>query len=132
VSTNQLLYNLSRRGIEWALLPWLREHGIPVMAYSPIERAKLTRDPKLGKFARHHNMTAAQVALAWLLSHDDVMVIPKTSSRERLKENVGALEHPLTKAQLAELDRLFPPPNGPRSLALQGKAGGVAFNQANR
>ena len=63
-------------------------------------------------------MTPAQVALAWLLANDDVIVIPKTGRRERLKENLGALDHPLTTAQLAELDRLFPPPKGPRPLEM--------------
>ena len=110
VATDQLLYNLARRGIEWDLLPWLRERRVPVMAYSPIEQAKLALDRKLANFARKYGMTPTQAALAWLLASDDVIVIPKTSRRERLKENLGALEHKLTAAQLAELDRLFPPP----------------------
>ena len=110
VATNQLLYNLARRGIEWDLLPWLREGHVPVMAYSPIEQAKLALDRKLANFARNYGMTPAQLALALLLASDDVIVIPKTSRRERLKENLGALDHKLTATQLAELDRLFPPP----------------------
>ncbi len=118
VATNQLLYNLTRRGIEWGLLPWLRERGIPVMAYSPIEQARLLRNRKLADFSRRIGMTPAQVALAWLLANDDVIVIPKTSNRTRLKENLGALDYRLTAAQLAELDRLFPPPVGPRPLEL--------------
>ena len=118
VATNQLLYNLARRGIEWDLLPELRERRIPVMAYSPIEQARLTSNPKLVDFARRHGMTPAQAGLAWLLSHDDVIVIPKTGRRDRLKENIGALDHRLTQAQLAELDRLFPPPVGPRPLEM--------------
>jgi diketogulonate reductase-like aldo/keto reductase len=63
-------------------------------------------------------MTPAQAALAWLLARDDIIVIPKSGRRERLRENLGALEHSLTAAQLAELDRLFPPPTGPRALEL--------------
>ena len=118
VATNQLLYNLARRGIEWDLLPWLRERRIPIMAYSPIEQAKLTLNSKLVDFARRNGMTPAQAGLAWLLVHDDVIVIPKTGRRDRLKENVGALDHRLTQAQLAELDRLFPPPRGPRPLEM--------------
>ena len=118
VASNQLLYNLTRRGIEWGLLPWLRERGIPVMAYSPIEQARLLRNRKLADFSRRIGMTPAQVALAWLLANDDVIVIPKTSNRTRLKENLGALDYRLTAAQLAELDRLFPPPVGPRPLEL--------------
>ena len=118
VATNQLLYNLARRGIEWDLLPWLRERRMPVMAYSPIEQARLTLNPKLVEFARRHGMTPAQAGLAWLLAHDDVIVIPKTGHRDRLKENFGALDQRLTPAQLAELDRLFPPPTGPRLLEI--------------
>jgi len=118
VQTNQLLYNLTRRGIEWDLLPWLREQGVPVMAYSPIEQARLARNPQLADFARCHDMTPAQAALAWLLANDDVIVIPRTGRRERLRENLGALDHRLTTVQLAELDRLFPPPSGPRPLEM--------------
>jgi diketogulonate reductase-like aldo/keto reductase len=116
--TNQLLYNLERRGLEWDLLPWLRERRIPVMAYSPIEQAKLLRHRGLAEFGKRHGMTSAQAALAWLLAKDDVIVIPKTARPERLKENLGALEHRLTKEQLAELDRLFPAPKGPKPLEM--------------
>ena len=118
VATNQVLYNLSRRGIEWDLLPWQRKRSIPTMAYSPIEQARLLRNRKLSDFAKRHGMTPAQVALAWLLVKDDLIVIPKTSRRERLRENVGALDCPLHAAQLAELDQLFPPPTGPRLLEM--------------
>jgi diketogulonate reductase-like aldo/keto reductase len=118
VQTNQLLYNLTRRGIEWDLLPWLREQRVPVMAYSPIEQARLLRSTKLADFAKANGMTPAQVGLAWLLANDDVIVIPKTGRRERLKENLGALDYSLTTAQLSELDRLFPPPTRPRPLEM--------------
>jgi diketogulonate reductase-like aldo/keto reductase len=118
VQTNQLLYNLSRRGIEFDLLPWLREQTIPVMAYSPIEQAVLVKNSKLIDFARRHGMTPAQAALAWLLAQDGIIAIPKTSHAERLRENVGALEHPLGEEQLAELDRLFPAPTGPGRLEM--------------
>src|SRR5687767_10703928 len=118
VQTNQVLYNLTRRGIEYDLLPWLARHKVPVMAYSPIEQARLTRDSRLTDFARKHGMTPAQAALAWLLTRDDVIVIPKTASVERLKENFGALDIRLDAAQRAELDQLFPPPSGPEPLAM--------------
>jgi diketogulonate reductase-like aldo/keto reductase len=118
VATNQVLYNLVRRGIEWDLLPWCREKRVPIMAYSPIEQAKLTLDKKLADFGRRYGMTAAQAALAWLLANNDIIVIPKTGHRERLKENIGALDYTLTKSQLDELDRLFPPPKGPRPLEM--------------
>ena len=118
VAANQLLYNLSRRGIEWDLLPWLRERRVPVMAYSPIEQGRLLRDPKFANFAKRHGTTPARAALAWLLAKGDIIVIPKTGRRERLRENLGALERPLDAAQLAELDRLFPPPKRAQPLEM--------------
>ena len=118
VATNQLLYNLTRRGIEWELRPWLRERRVPVMAYSPLEQARLVANPELAAFAARHGMTPAQAALAWLLAKDDVIVIPKCSRRDKLEENLGALEQRLTNAQLAELDCLFPLPDGPRPLEM--------------
>jgi diketogulonate reductase-like aldo/keto reductase len=117
-ATNQVLYNLSRRGIEWDLLPWCRERRVPIMAYSPIEQGRLARNAKLADFAKRHGLTATQAALCWLLAKDDVIVIPKTGRRERLQENLGALDRPLTKPQLAELDDLFPPPSGARPLEM--------------
>ena len=118
VATNQLLHNLARRGIEWDLQPWLRERRVPVMAYSPIEQARLLRDAKLADFSERHRVTPSQAALAWLLAKDDIIVIPKTGRRDRLRENLGALERPLDAAQLAELDRLFPPPAGSQPLEM--------------
>ena len=101
ITTNQLLYNLTRRGIEFDLLPWLRQRRVPLMAYSPVEQARLLRNTGLTAFAKRHGMTPAQAALAWLLAKDDVIVIPKTGRRERLKENLGALEITLDPGQLA-------------------------------
>ena len=118
VATNQILYNLTRRGPEWDLIPWLRERRIPVMAYSPIEQAQLVRDRRLIAFASAHGMTPAQAALAWLLAKDDVIVIPKASRRERVTDNAAARDIRLTPAQLAELDRLFAPPRGPVMLEM--------------
>ena len=118
VATNQLLYNLTRRGIEWDLLPWLRGKRIPVMAYSPIEQSRLLRNPKLVEFTKRHGMTPAQAALAWLMARGDVITIPKTGHRDRIKENLGALDHELSEDQLSELDRLFPPPKGPVPLEM--------------
>ena len=118
VQTNQLLYNLGERGIEWALLPWLRAHRIPVMAYSPTDQARLLIRPALAAFATRHEMTPAQVALAWLLAQEGVIAIPKTSSAARVEENAAALARPLTPDQLRELDQLFEPPKGPSPLAM--------------
>jgi diketogulonate reductase-like aldo/keto reductase len=116
--TDQVLYNLARRGIEWDLLPWQRQHRIPVMAYSPLEEGRLLHQRALVDFAQRHAMTPAQVALAWLLAQDGVIAIPKTGRRERLEENAGALAHPLSPAQLRELDLVFAPPKGPSPLAM--------------
>ncbi|MFZ1935448.1 MAG: aldo/keto reductase [Thermoguttaceae bacterium] len=118
IVTDQVLYNLSRRGIEWELLPWLRERAIPIMAYSPIEQGRLLDDRGLIGFARRYGMTPAQAAIAWLLSKEDVIVIPKTGSRARLREDLDALKHELTSSQLAELDGIFPPPAGPAPLEM--------------
>lgn len=118
VQANQLLYNLTRRGIEYDLLPWLAERKVPVMAYSPIEQARLLRHAGLGRFAAAHGMTPAQAALAWLLRREDVIAIPKTSRRAALEENAAALTHRLDAGQLAELDALFSPPTRPQPLEM--------------
>ena len=118
VATDQVLYNLTRRGVEYDLLPWLRERKVPVMAYSPIEQARLLRHAGLKEFAKRHGLTPAQAALSWLLSRDDVIAIPKTMHQARLQENAAALDHPLTQSQLAELDKLFPPPTRAQPLEM--------------
>jgi diketogulonate reductase-like aldo/keto reductase len=118
VQTDQVLYNLTRRGAEWDLVPWLRERGVPVMAYSPIEQGRLARHRALADFAQHRGMTPAQAALAWLLSKDGVIAIPKSASAQRLAQNALAPAHPLDAVALAELDRLFPPPQRPAPLEM--------------
>jgi len=118
MATNQLLYNLSRRGIEWDLLPWLRERRVPVMAYSPLEQARLVNNAKLVGLAKACGITPAQLALVWLLAKDDVIVIPKCSSPARVEENAAARDIILSEAQLTELDKIFPPPQGPRALEM--------------
>jgi diketogulonate reductase-like aldo/keto reductase len=110
-ATDQVLYNLSRRGIEWDLLPWARAGRLPIMAYSPLEQARLLEDGALRAIAADHGWTAAQLALAWVLDRGDVIAIPKTSSRRRLTENHGALDVRLTPEIRAALDRAFPPPH---------------------
>lgn len=118
IASNQLLYNLSRRGIEWDVLPWLRQRGIPTMAYSPLEQARLLNDRQLIAFGQKHGMTPAQAALRWLLAQKDMIVIPKTTRPQRLKENIAALDEALTDKQIAELDSLFPRPSGKRPLEM--------------
>ncbi|GAA5166679.1 aldo/keto reductase [Viridibacterium curvum] len=112
LATNQVLYNLTRRGVERDLLPWMREMEIPLMAYSPIEQGRLAGNAKLAGFAKQHDMTPAQAALGWLLANEDVLVIPKTGNRARLRENLQTIEKALDEAQLIELDALFPAPKG--------------------
>jgi aldehyde reductase len=115
---DQLLYNLTRRGIEWDLLPSLRQHKVAVMAYSPIEQARLLRQRGLQEFAQKHGMKPAQAALAWLLGQEGVIAIPKTGDVAHLRENAAARDITLDAAQRAELDRLFAPPKGPRPLEM--------------
>ncbi|MES2152402.1 MAG: aldo/keto reductase [Pseudomonadota bacterium] len=124
VALNQVLYNLAQRGPEWDLLPWCRAHGIPLMAYSPLEsggaeRARLLATPELQQVARRHGATPAQVALAWLLRDDGVMAIPKAADAGHVRANRAALDMVLTKDDLAELDRGFPAPQRRRPLAMR-------------
>ena len=118
VAVNQILYNLTRRGVEWDLLPWLRERGVPTMAYSPIEQARLLRNKGLKEFAQRHGMTPAQAGLAWLLGQEGMIAIPKSSSAEHVRENAAARDITLSVDQRAELDRLFAPPSGPSPLEM--------------
>lgn len=118
VAVNQVLYNLGRRGIEWDLVPDLREAGVPIMAYSPIEQARLVHDGGLKRVSAAIGATPAQLALAWLLDKPDVIVIPKTGRVAHLEENVGALDLRLSDDIRAELDALFPPPKGPSPLEM--------------
>ncbi|MCD6077093.1 MAG: putative oxidoreductase [Ramlibacter sp.] len=116
--TNQVLYNLGERGIEWDLLPGVRERGVPVMAYSPFDQGRLLKRGPLATFAKQRAMTPGQVAVAWLLAQDGVIAIPKSGDPQRVEENAAALARPLTAADLQELDRLFAPPTGPSPLAM--------------
>lgn len=108
--TNQVLYNLSRRGIEYDLLPWQQRSKMPVMAYSPIEQGRLLGVRVLKEIAEKHSATPAQIALAWVLRENWVIPIPKTSSEKRMKENFEALNIHLEKQDLEKLDKAFPPP----------------------
>jgi diketogulonate reductase-like aldo/keto reductase len=116
VSCNQVLYNLSRRGIEFDLLPWCRNHGIPIMAYSPIEQARLLASQTVRRVAGRHNATPAQLCLAWVLRQEGVIAIPKAGSPEHVREDYDALEITLTAGDLHELDKAFPPPGEPQPL----------------
>lgn len=118
VQTDQVLYNLKRRGIERDLLPWCRARGIPVMAYSPIEQGRLLGNPALRKVADRHGATPAQVALAWVLRLEGVCAIPKAGTPAHVEENRAALDLRLDEEDLAELDSAFPPPAEKRPLEM--------------
>ena len=118
VQTDQVLFNLSRRGIEFDLLPWCRSRSLPIMAYSPIEQGRLLPDPMLNAIAKAHHATPAQIALAWLLRQEGVIAIPKAGRPSYVEENFRALNIQLSKDDLAALDRAFPPPSGPMPLEI--------------
>jgi diketogulonate reductase-like aldo/keto reductase len=118
VACNQVLYNLSRRGIEFDLLPWCRNHDIPIMAYSPIEQARLLSHKVVKRVAGRHSATPAQLCLAWVLRQEDVIAIPKAGTPEHVREDYDALDLNLTKDDLRELDEAFPPPHKPEPLEM--------------
>jgi diketogulonate reductase-like aldo/keto reductase len=118
VATNQVMYNLARRGIEWELLPWCRKRHIPVMAYSPVDQGSLLTKRGLKQIAARRGVTPAQVALAWLLHQEGVVAIPKAARPDHIRENRAALDLELTPEELKELDRAFPPPTGPKPLQM--------------
>jgi diketogulonate reductase-like aldo/keto reductase len=110
-ATNQVLYNLDERGIEHDLLPWCEQHGIPVMAYSPLggPGASLLRDPTLARIGTAHGCSAAAVALAWTIRHGNVIAIAESGSVPHVKENAIALSLTLTPQDLQTLDSAHPP-----------------------
>ncbi|MCP2330872.1 aldo/keto reductase [Actinoalloteichus caeruleus] len=112
-AVNQVLYNLTRRGIELDLLPWCRERGLRVMAYSPIEQGRLLEDPVLTGVAGRHGVLPAQVALAWVLRGGELLAVAKAAALEHVSANRGALDIRLTRQDLAELDARFPAPDRP-------------------
>jgi len=115
-ASDQVLYNLSRRWPEWDLLPWCREHHVPIMAYSPIEQGRLLGKSAIKKLAKARGVSPAQIALAWLLRQDGIIVIPKASSAEHIRDNRTALDLVLAPEELAALDRAFPAPHKPAPL----------------
>ena len=117
-TTDQVLYNLTRRGPELDLLPWLAAHEIPVMAYSPVEQGRLLTNQPLQKIAARLNVTPAQVALAWVLHHDQVLTIPKAGRVAHVQQNRVAADLRLFPTDLAELDAAFPRPKQRQPLAM--------------
>lgn len=117
-ATNQVLYNLSRRGPEFDLFPWLAEHNLPAMAYSPIEQGRLPTDGVLGDISHARGVGALQVALAWVLSRPGVIAIPKASTEGHVRANRAAIDLALTADELAALDHHFEAPSRKRPLEM--------------
>jgi diketogulonate reductase-like aldo/keto reductase len=119
LGSNQVYYNLARREAEWGVIPWCLQRKVPVMAYCPLDPyGHLLHSTALGRVATRHGATPAQIALAWLLSREQVVAIPKTSQRRRVEENIGALHISLSEDDLALLDSAHPPPSSPVSLRI--------------
>jgi diketogulonate reductase-like aldo/keto reductase len=116
-AADQVLYNLTRRGIEYDRLAWSRDYGAPIMAYSPLEQGRLVKDTTVKAVASRHDATPAQVALAWILRQPGVLAIPKAASPGRVRENRAALAVALDEDDLEALDNAFPPPT--RKIALE-------------
>jgi len=117
-ATNQVLYNLRRRGIEHDVLPWCEQRKIPIMAYSPIEQGRLLGKRELQEVAARHKATPAQIALAWTMRRGSIISIPKAGTVAHVREDRASADFTLTAEDLAALDRAFPPPKGPRPLEM--------------
>ncbi|MFC5848178.1 aldo/keto reductase [Deinococcus petrolearius] len=118
VTANQVLYNLTRRGIEFDLLPESQARGLPVMAYSPVEQGRLLGDAALRAVAARHGVPELQVALAWVLRQPGVIAIPKSGRATHVRENRAALDLRLTEQDLRDLDAAFPPPRRAQDLEM--------------
>lgn len=116
ICSNQVLYNLTHRGIEWDLLPWCQERNIPVMAYSPVGqdaagKKQMFTNSAVKSIAARHDATPAQIALAWLLQRPELVVIPKATQPQHIRENRAAHDIELTDQDVHQLDQAFPPPS---------------------
>ncbi|MCG7391546.1 aldo/keto reductase [Microvirga sp. ACRRW] len=117
-ATNQILYNVTRRGPEYDLIPWMAERKMPLMAYSPIEQGRLPKAGILQTIGRHHKASPYQIALAWLLQKPGIIAIPKASSTDHVRENRKALDIQLSPDELNAIDAEFPPPKRKRPLEM--------------
>ncbi len=108
-AVNQVLYNLSARGIERDLVPWSREHRVPLMAYSPLSTGgSLLRNPVLADIGRRHQASPAAVAIAWTMRNGFTISIPESGSVDHIRENARAMSIRLDPQDLAQLDSEFP------------------------
>jgi len=117
-SANQVYFSVSRRGVEFDLLPWSNSRGMPLMAYSPFDEGRLLGDRTLASIGRKHGVGAAQVALAWLLAKPGVIAIPKAGRAEHVRENAVAASLALDADDIAQIDRRWPPPSKKQALAI--------------
>lgn len=117
-ATNQVMLNLMERGIEWQLLPEAQKRGMPIMAYSPLNRGDLAYDAALAEVAKRHRCTPSAVAVAWTLAQPGVISIPKSANVAHLTEIAAAGQVQLRPEDLAFLNRSFPPPTSPQKLAV--------------
>lgn len=117
-ATDQVLFNITRRGPEFDLLPWCRRRAVPVMAYSPIEQGRLPNRSALDEVAARHGVDRFAIALAWLLARPGIIAIPKAATRTHVTANRKAAELALDEVDLVALDRDFPPPTAKRPLAM--------------
>ena len=117
-ASNQVLYNVSRRGIEFDLLPAARTRGLNVMAYTPIEQGRILGNATLREVAARHQATPAQIALAWVIRQEGLLAIPRAGTPAHVTENAGALTLELSARDLHDIDQAFPPPAKPRPLEM--------------
>jgi diketogulonate reductase-like aldo/keto reductase len=115
---NQVQYSIDSRGVDFDLLPWCLERKIAIMAYCPLSQGDIPRNAVLKRVADRHRVTPAQVMLAWVLRHEHVIAIPKSSKPERVRENVAAADIILSAEDLMDLDREFPTPRKAQPLAM--------------
>lgn len=117
-ATNQVLYNVTRRGPEYDLIPWMADRRMPLMAYSPIEQGRLPKAGILRDIGRAHDASSYQIALAWLLQRPGIIAIPKASSPAHVRDNCRALEIRMSPDELKAIDAEFPPPERKRPLEM--------------
>ncbi|WP_196209724.1 aldo/keto reductase [Citrobacter sp. Res13-Sevr-PEB04-36] len=120
-ATNQVLYHLASRGIEFDLLPWCQQQQLPVMAYSPLAQAGRLRSDLLtngvvNEIAHAHNASAAQILLAWVIRQPGVIAIPKAANVTHVEQNAAALDITLSASELARLDKAYPAPGSKTAL----------------
>lgn len=117
-ATNQVLYNVTRRGPEFDLIPWMAAHRMSLMAYSPIEQGRLPKSGALQMIGDKHGASTFQIALAWLLRQPGVSAIPKAGRPDHVRDNQRALEIKLSPEELKAIDAQFPPPGRKRPLEI--------------